>query len=46
MIDGHELPARSRRQGSFDLAIPAAEAFGLFTTEGSGAGSPAGIRPS
>ncbi len=34
MIDSHELPARSRRQGRFDLAIPAADAFELFTAEG------------
>ena len=34
MMDAHDLPARSRRQGSFDLAIPAAQAFDLFTAEG------------
>ena len=34
MIDSHDLPARSRRHGSFELAIPAAEAFDLFTAEG------------
>ena len=34
MIDTHDLPARSRRQGRFDLAIPAARAFDLFTAEG------------
>jgi hypothetical protein len=34
MTDIHPLPARSRQQGSFELAIPAAEAFDLFTAEG------------
>lgn len=34
MIGSHVLPARSRRRGSFDLAIPAEEAFDLFTAEG------------
>jgi hypothetical protein len=34
MIDTNDLPARSRRQGRFDLAIPAAQAFDLFTAEG------------
>ena len=30
----NQLPARSRRQGSFDLAVPAAQTFDLFTAQG------------
>ena len=34
MIGSHSLPARSRRQGSFKLSLPPAQAFDLFTAEG------------